>query len=43
MGGGDEDGKSKPLYTFTYIYILTYKKQRKAKEGYSHWDKNPFW
>lgn len=23
MGGGDEDGKLKPLYTFTYIYILT--------------------
>lgn len=23
MGGGDEEGKSKPLYTFTYIYILT--------------------
>lgn len=21
MGGGDEEGKSKPLYTFTYIYI----------------------
>lgn len=43
MGGGDEEGKSRPLYTFTYIYILTYKKQRKAKEGYSHRDKNPFW
>jgi len=22
MGGGDEEGKSKTLYTFTYIYIL---------------------
>lgn len=30
MGGGDEEGTSKPLYTFTYIYI--HKESRRKQE-----------